>query len=127
MKALEHYCNTLVALIKAKQDHSRALAALVNAAGGKRTAALCEGIVTVLRVVYPATDACVGVYKKQPVVSFPRKGAGYEFYKQHIAPQLPALRKPTGGQRNAVDPVEALIKQCLKLTAAQRRRVKAAI
>jgi hypothetical protein len=31
------------------------------------------------------------------------------------------------GKRNAVDPVEKLIRQCLKLTAAQRRRIKAAI
>lgn len=32
-----------------------------------------------------------------------------------------------GGKRASVDPVEKLIRQCLKLTAAQRRRVKAAI
>ena len=31
------------------------------------------------------------------------------------------------GKRNSADPVEKLIRQCLKLSAAQRRRIKAAI
>ena len=67
------YLNAMIALIKAKQDHTKALAALVKHRKG-RTPALCEDIVTALRIVYPSTDACVSVYAGQPVVSFPNKG-----------------------------------------------------
>ena len=120
------YLNAVINLIKAKADHTKALAALVKHRGG-RTPALCEDIVTCMRVAYPNTDACVGVYARQPIVSFPNKGSGYQFYKDNIAPHLPKLRKPTGGKRNAADPVEVLLKQYLKLSAAQRRRFKTAI
>ena len=33
----------------------------------------------------------------------------------------------TAAKRGETDPVEAIIKRCLKLTAAQRRRIRAAI
>ena len=121
------YLNAVIALIKAKADHTAALAALVKHRKG-RTPELCEDIVTCMRVAYPSTDACVSVYAGQPVVSFPNKGSGYEFYKREIAPHLPKLRKPTGGKRGSTDPVEAEIKRLLKkYSAAQRRRIRAGI
>ena len=121
------YLNAVIALIKAKADHTAALAALVKHRGG-RTPQLCEDIVTCMRVAYPNTDACVGVYARQPIVSFPNKGSGYQFYKDNIAPHLPKLRKPTGGKRGSTDPVEAEIKRLLKkYSAAQRRRIRAGI
>ena len=121
------YLNAVINLIKAKADHTAALAALVKHRGG-RTLQLCEDVVTTMRIVYPKTDACVSVYAGQPVVSFPNKGSGYEFYKREIAPHLPKLRAATGGKRGNSDPVEAEIKRLLKkYSAAQRRRIRAGI
>ena len=125
MKQANVFLTALIAALTAVSGLEDALQALIRHHGGKRTAQLCEDIVTALRVAYPKTDAVVGVYKKQPTVSFPDKGAGYEMYKAHIRPYLPALRGATGGKKSSrTDAVELLVAYITKsgVTKSQAAR-----
>ena len=129
MKQANVFLTALIAALTAVSGLEDALKALIRHHGGKRTPQLCEDIVTSLRAAFPRTDAVVGVYKAQPTVSFPNKGAGYEMYKAHIRPHLPALRGATGGKKSSsTDPVEKMVAyiekgeytkaQCLRAVAA---------
>lgn len=125
MKQANVFLTALIAAIQAVSGLEDALHALIRHHGGKRSPQLCEDIVTALRVAFPKTDAVVGVYKKQPTVSFPDKGAGYEMYKAHIRPNLPALRGATGGKKSSSsDPMELLVAYITKgeYTKAQALR-----
>jgi hypothetical protein len=123
------YVDALIALIKSEQDHTKALHSLIAYHDGKRSEELCNDIVAALRAAFPATDACLGSYKQQPTVSFPKKGSGYEFYKKNIAPMLPKLREPTrkaDDARPKVDPMIAVAKRLRdNYSAAQIKRLKA--
>ena len=56
-----------------------------------------------------------------------RDSAAHKAWQRVVSFIWPNEASGKRGKRNAVDPVEKLIRQCLKLTAAQRRRIKAAI
>ena len=125
MKQANVFLTALIAAIQAVSGLEDALKALIRHHGGKRSVMLCEDIVTSIRAAYPKTDAVVGVYKKQPTVSFPNKGAGYEMYKAHIRPYLPALRGATGGKKSSrTDAVELLVAYIAKsgVTKSQAAR-----
>ncbi len=130
-----NYVTTLAACITAKQQHAKALEQLIAHHRGKRTVELCEDIVAALRIAFPQTDACVGAYAGQPCVSFPKKGAGYQFYCEEIRSRLPALRKATGGKRKAAKQsgkrarvsVKQVVAAYRGLSAAEKREFLAAI
>jgi hypothetical protein len=127
-KQQSNWVQMLGNLIAAKKNHAVALRGLLAHHDNKRTLALVQDIVTGLRIAFPQTDACESVYAGQPVVSFPKKGSGFQFYRDEIAPLLPKLRKSTSSKRNQTDPVEAAIKRLRSsFTTAQLRRIAAAL
>ena len=56
-----------------------------------------------------------------------RDSAAHKAWQRVVSFIWPNEASGKAGKRNSADPVEKLIRQCLKLTAAQRRRIKAAI
>jgi hypothetical protein len=130
MKHQNQWLDTLIAALKAKRDHEAALTALIAHHGGKRTEALMHDLLAGIRVVCPETKAVVNVYMGQFNLSFPGKGAGYDTWRDLIAPHLPKIKAATTKPRSskASDPVAALAKRIMRdLTAAQRRRLVALV
>ena len=127
-KQQSNWVQMLGDLIAAKKNHAIALRGLLAHHDNKRTLALVQDVCSGLRIAFPQTDACEGVYAGQPTVSFPKKGSGFQFYRDEISPLLPKLRKSTSSKRNTVDPVEAAIKRLRSsFTTAQLRRIAAAL
>lgn len=69
----------------------------------------------------------VRIVAGQRGATLPRDSAAHKAWQRVVSFIWPNEASGKRGKRNAVDEVEALIKKCLKLTAAQRRRIKAAI
>jgi hypothetical protein len=128
MKHQNQWLNALVAAIKAKQDHSAALTALIKHHGGKRTLDLMIDLHAGIEVLFPKTDAIVKPYLGQFNVSFPSKGAGYDTWRDLILPHLPKLKASSTKPRSSKvsDPVAAEAKRLIrKYSAAQLRRLVA--
>jgi len=130
MKHQNQWLDALIAALKAKQSHEAALVALIAHHGGKRTEALMHDLCAGIHALYPKTDAGVKFYMGHFNVSFPSKGAGYQTWRDLIAPHLPKIKAATTKPRSskATDPVAALAKRIMRdLTAAQRRRLVALV
>jgi hypothetical protein len=124
------WLDSLIAALKAKEDHKAALAKLIAHHGGKRTMPLMEDLCAGIHAAYPKSKAEVKVYMGQPNVSFPDKGAGYDTWRDLIAPHLPKIKAATTKPRSskATDPVASYAKRIMRdLTAAQRRRLVALV
>lgn len=122
----------ILALIKAHQDWEQAVPKLVKAHGGRRTEALMDDLVCLLRTAFPGCAAATRQRNDgQWLVSFPtgETQIGRQFYKDEIAPLLPKLRDNSAQkQAKQRDPVEAVVKRInallADLTPAQRRAVR---
>lgn len=118
------WLDALIGALRAEQDHSAALAALVASFGGKRTLPLMEALQSGFRVLYPATPGEVRVWGGVPTLSFPRGSAAAQCWQRKILPHLPKLRNSS--KPKATDPVAT---QALRLrkqfSRAQLRRLVA--
>jgi len=131
------WLDTLIAALAAKQGHEKALAALVAHHGGKRTLPLMEDLISGLRAIHPATQACITVRNvlgvATPNVSFPNKGqgVGFQTWRDLISPHLPKMRAATkGGKKsNKTSPRELAVKRikALKEQGFTRAQLLAAI
>jgi len=129
MKNQNQWLDTLIAALKAKEDHRKALTALIAHHGNKRTEALMHDLLAGIRVVCPETKAVVNVYMGQFNLSFPGKGAGYDTWRDLIMPHLPRIKAATTKRSSkASDPVASYAKRIMRdLSAAQRRRLVALV
>jgi hypothetical protein len=79
---------------------------------------------------FVAAEQKIGTRKGQRGLTFNATGKAFKAadnrrtYLMNLIYKVP---RSTAAKRGETDPVEAIIKRCLKLTAAQRRRIRAAI
>jgi hypothetical protein len=119
------WLDALVAALRAEQDHSAALAALVASFGGKRSLPLMEALQAGFRVIYPATPGEVRVWGGVPTLSFPRGSAAAQCWTRKILPGLPKLRQGSKATK-ATDPVATWARRAKReFSAAQLRRLVA--
>ena len=125
------WLDTLIAALAAKQGHEKALAALVAHHGGKRTLPLMEDLLSGIRAIHPATQACITVRNvlgvATPNVSFPNKGqgVGFQTWRDLISPHLPKMRAATkGGKSQKTSPRELALARVKSLKAAGFTRLQ---
>lgn len=111
-----HYLDCLKAALRAKEDATKALVALVALHKGKRTLELMESLLGCMQAIYPKTDAELSVRKGEWNVSFPSHGSGYQTWREFILPHLPKLREAANkGKKKQASPVEVLTGQIRQL------------
>lgn len=119
------WLDALIAALAAKQNHEKALAALIKHHGGKRTMDLMTDLLSGVRALHPATKAELSVRMGTPNVSFPDKGVGYQTWKDMILPHLPKMRKATGGKKSQkTSPKELAVLRIKKLKEAGFTRLQ---
>lgn len=119
------WLDALIAALAAKQNHAKALAALIKHHGGKRTMPLMEDLLSGIRALHPATKAEISVRVGVPNVSFPDKGVGYQLWKDDILPHLPKMRAATSGKKsNKTSPRELAVLRIKKLKEAGFTRLQ---
>lgn len=129
------WLDALIAALAAKESHTKALAALIEHHGGKRTLPLMEDLLSGIRALHPTTKAEVSIRNVMgvatPNVSFPDKGVGFQTWRDCIAPHLPKMRAATtkGGKSKKTSPRELAVKRikALKSQGFTRLQLLAAI
>lgn len=124
VKLCNVWLDALIAALKAEQDHTAALAALIAAHGGKRTLPLMEALQSGFRVIYPATPGEVKVWGGAPTLTFPRGSAAAQCWQRKILPHLPKLRVSEGRKATKQDVVATFARRAQRvLSKAQIKRL----
>jgi len=79
---------------------------------------------------FVAAEQKIGTRKGQRGLTFDATGKTFkdaDNRRAYLIRLIYNAPRNAAAKRNETDPVEAIIKRCLKLTAAQRRRIRAAI
>ena len=95
------------------------------AASGADRAAVSDAVTR-----FVAAEQKIGTRKGQRGLTFAATGKAFkdaDNRRQYLLRLIYNVPRNTAAKRGETDPVEAIIKRCMKLTAAQRRRIRAAI
>ena len=79
---------------------------------------------------FVAAEHTIKCRKGQRGLTFDATGKAFkdaDNRRQYLLRLIYNVPRNTAAKRGETDPVEAIIKRCMKLTAAQRRRIRAAI